>query len=124
MRKLVLVVGLLGLGLNVNAQKLLRERDLISGDDRMKYSGMELVTYTKHHNTGLLLMVGGSLTSTAGIMIRNNGEEYQKPSSSLLIVSGSIISLIGLGFILEAPIHIKNAGLILRGKGAGIVIKF
>jgi hypothetical protein len=84
-----------------------------------KTAGDELKLYTKHFYTGTALtLAGGAILSiSSAIAMRNGGD----PTPGLVI--GSLISIIGAGFIIEAPIHIKRAGIILNENGVGIKVK-
>ena len=90
-----------------------------------KTSGDELLLYTKHFYTGTTLtLVGGAIGLLSTSVISYYGElsgiEYN-PTPGLVI--GGLISLVGAVFIIEAPIHIKRAGLILNENGVGIKVK-
>jgi hypothetical protein len=115
--------------------------------DKSYYSGLELQTYAKHHYTGLGLTIGGSGLTLLGVnLIANstrqvpiyyiyNGVNYgisgyeteviqsKRTSGYALSIIGGIASLIGTYYIIEAPIHIKRAGLILSGNSVGLKIK-
>jgi hypothetical protein len=47
-----------------------------------------------------------------------NGNEF----SGVVIGAGGILSLIGLIYTLEAPIHLKRAALIMDNNGVGVSI--
>ena len=80
-------------------------------------SGNELRLYTKHFYIGTSLsLVGGTIGLISTRMISDGYDA----SSGLVI--GGIISLIGVGFIIEAPIHIRNAGIILNQNGVGLKV--
>lgn len=83
-----------------------------------KTSGDELKLYTKHFYTGTALtLAGGTILSISSVVIKNGGN----PTPVLVI--GSLISIVGTGFIIEAPIHIKRAGIILNQNGVGVKVK-
>jgi hypothetical protein len=48
---------------------------------------------------------------------------FAKDFGGAFLVIGGITSLIGTIIVIEAPCHIKNAGLILSGNGVGLTIK-
>jgi hypothetical protein len=84
-----------------------------------KSAGDELKLYTKHFYTGTALtLAGGAIISISSSVAITNGAD---PTPGLVI--GSLISIVGAGFIIEAPIHIKRAGIILNENGVGIKVK-
>jgi hypothetical protein len=133
------------------AKNKVRTNNFLSVDslvkDKSYYSGLELQTYAKHHYTGLGLTIGGSGLTLLGVnLIANstrqvpiyyiyNGVNYgisgyeteviqsKRTSGYALSIIGGIASLIGTYYIIEAPIHIKRAGLILSGNSVGLKIK-
>lgn len=60
-------------------------------------------------------MKANSINATSG-----TGEEDAK----MVLFLGVTTALVGTCFIIEAPKHIKNAGLILSDNGIGVKIKF
>ena len=131
----------------------LTEYDLRDVTHTNYYSGLELQTYAKHHYTGLGLTIGGSGLTLIGVGLISNslkqapiysptyydvntGQSYsyitgyetqinqgQRVSGYMLSVIGGVMGLIGTYYTIEAPIHIKRAGLILNGNGVGVKIK-
>jgi len=114
--------------------------------DKSYYSGLELQTYARHHYAGVGLSIGGSVMTLMGINLlatstkqvpiyyMDNGISYivgydteiiqsKRTSGSALSIIGGIVTLIGTYYTLEAPIHIKRAGLILSGNSVGLKIK-
>lgn len=82
-------------------------------------AGDELLLYTKHFYTGTaIVLVGNTIGLVFTSAAISNGDD---PTPGLVI--GSLISLMGIGFIIQAPIHIKRAGLILNENGVGIKIR-
>jgi hypothetical protein len=79
--------------------------------------GNELRLYTKHLYIGTSLSLVGGTIGLISTRMQLNGYDA---SSGLVI--GGIISLIGVGFIIEAPIHIRNAGIILNQNGVGLKV--
>jgi hypothetical protein len=114
--------------------------------DKSYYSGLELQTYARHHYAGVGLSIGGSVMTLMGLNLLatstkqvpiyyvDNGISYivgydteiiqsKRTSGSALSIIGGIVTLIGTYYTLEAPIHIKRAGLILSGNSVGLKIK-
>ena len=50
-------------------------------------------------------------------------QTYKQNAGSVLMAAGGIVSLIGMVYVIEAPIHIKRASIYLDGNGVGIKIK-
>jgi len=81
--------------------------------------GKEFNIYVKHHYRGVILStIGGVVTGVGGIMYTqdHDGLEYA------VIGVGGIMSLIGLIYSLEAPIHIRRASLLMEQNGVGLII--
>lgn len=82
--------------------------------------GKELNLYVKHHYKGAILStIGGVVTGIGSIMYVQkefDGLEYA------VIGVGGIMSLVGLIYTLEAPIHIKRASLLMDQNGVGVII--
>lgn len=81
--------------------------------------GNELHLFTRHTYIGYSLTMLGSVviaTSTYASVSTN-----KTPIGGY--VAGGIIALTGSIFLLEAPIHIKKAGLLLNENGVGVKIK-
>ncbi len=100
--------------------------------------GKELRLYSKHHYTGFLLVAVGSALATTGsithanYLIENPGRTgilSQDASNTIFspggmrIATGIGVSILGTILILEAPIHMKRAGIIMDSRGIGIKIK-
>ena len=101
-------------------------------------AGSELRLYTNHHYFGMGLSVGGgavvalggyiysnaviTITSQNG-NITNNINKNNIDTGKALMGLGGIVSLIGMVYVIEAPIHIKRASVYLDGNGVGIKIK-
>ena len=93
-------------------------------------AGSELRLYTNHHYFGMGLSVGGGavvalggyITSQNG-NITNNINKNNIDTGKTLMGLGGIVSLIGMVYVIEAPIHIKRASIYLDGNGVGIKIK-
>jgi hypothetical protein len=82
-------------------------------------AGDELKLYTKHFYTGTALtLAGGAIISISSSVAITNGADTTPG-----LVIGSLISIVGAVFIIEAPIHIKRAGIILNENGVGIKVK-
>jgi hypothetical protein len=80
--------------------------------------GTEISKYVKHHYTGMILSFGGAAITSIGSFSYMNGNEF----SGVVIGAGGILSLIGLIYTLEAPIHLKRAALIMDNNGVGVSI--
>ena len=109
--------------------------------------GYELKKFTNHHYLGIGAITSGSAISYLGIYLYSNSTNTQQNisydpntglwdvynvtkvnktkqiSGGIITVIGGLISLTGTYFILEAPTHIKRAGLIMNQNGVGIKIK-
>ena len=92
-------------------------------------AGSELRLYVKHHYSGIKLFIGGGAIFAFGGFVYNNSvnypstQTYKQNAGSVLMAAGGIVSLIGMVYVLEAPIHIKRASVYLDGNGVGIKIK-
>ena len=80
--------------------------------------GTEISKYVKHHYTGMILSFGGAAITSIGSFSYMNGNEF----SGVVIGAGGILSLIGLIYTLESPIHLKRAALIMDNNGVGVSI--
>jgi hypothetical protein len=101
-----------------NFSQFIADIPLIDNYDNKK-PGDELKLYTKHFYTGTALtLAGGAILSISSAVAITNGTD---PTPGLVI--GSLISIVGAGFIIESPIHIKRAGIILNENGVGIKVK-
>ena len=100
--------------------------------------GSEFNLFVKHHYRGITLsLLGGVTMGVGGYMYSNsynyyvqqNGYIIKKTNSFMqnggvvLITSGTILSIIGMVYILEAPIHIKRASILLNENGVGLKVK-
>jgi hypothetical protein len=124
----------------------------LTEEERSKYSGMELQLYTKQFNTGVKMIGVGQTLVWSGVYIMMNSSvqtQIQPPPNpvecincvqepiqyitevnygkktlgGMMTAVGGILSVMGTVHIIDAPKHIKNAGLILSGNGVGIVVK-
>ena len=92
-------------------------------------AGSELRLYTNHHYSGIKLFIGGGAIFAFGGFVYSNSvnypstQTYKQNAGSVLMVAGGIVSIIGMVYVLEAPIHIKRASVYLDGNGVGIKIK-
>ncbi len=93
-------------------------RNMYTAD--MVTPGKELNLYVKHHYKGVILStIGGIVTGAGSIMYVDgsyDGLEYA------VIGVGGIMSLVGLIYTLEAPIHIRRASILMDQNGVGIII--
>ena len=103
---------------------ILTEQNLALQKNINYYSGLELQKYTKRHRLGIGFVALGSGLSLLSSNIKINGGAGQVENGNIVLFLGASSALIGTYFILEAPRHIKNAGLILSGNGVGIKIVF
>jgi hypothetical protein len=92
-------------------------RDIYIGG--MVTPGTEFNKYVKHHYRGVILSTVGGVVTGIGSIMYVNGDD----GSVFVISAGGILSLIGLIYSLEAPIHIKRASLLMDQNGVGISIK-
>lgn len=76
--------------------------------------GDELRKYSKHFYTGTAFILGGS-----GLIYLGSRDSDLKPIS----VVGALISIVGTILVVEAPIHLKRAGILLNENGVGVKIK-
>jgi hypothetical protein len=94
----------------------------------------EFVKFSNHSQLGSGLTIGGAFISImGGTMYANRITTYANGNTSIntsketvglaLMVVGGIASLVGTYFIIEAPIHIKRAALIMNANGIGVKIK-
>jgi hypothetical protein len=105
----------------------------------IKTPGSELNLFVKHHYRGLILSLsGGVLVGTGSFLYTNSSTyvmsssyvgggyiktNYTKKNSGIVGISlGGVLSLIGLVYVLEAPIHVKRAALIMNENGVGISV--
>ena len=93
----------------------LTEYKLQTPELRIYYSGLEMKTFSRHHYRGMGLVLGGTAFILATDLV------LDKPGGVALI--GGVVSIIGAVLVLEAPTHIRDAGLILSGNGVGITVK-
>jgi hypothetical protein len=100
--------------------------------------GSELNLYVKHHYKGITFsLLGGVTMGIGGYMYSNSQSYYTQQNGNVIkrtnsfmynggivfITTGSILSIIGMVYILEAPIHIKRASILLNENGVGIKVK-
>ncbi len=88
--------------------------------DNVKTPGTELGLYYKHHTKGLIMVCSGWLISGASFGIINNNVKSSNVLPKTSVVLGLALSLTGLGFMLEAPVHIKRASVLLNSNGVGL----
>jgi hypothetical protein len=89
-------------------------------DEFTNTPGKELNLYVKHHTKGVILTMAGGLImgGGAGLLSQSNSV---LPKIGMLM--GGLLSLTGFIYILEAPVHIKRAAIILNATGVGIKYK-
>lgn len=133
-------------------QKTIIVGEYLTETEQMKYSGMELQAYSKEFYSGIKMIGLGQVLIWSGVYVIANstkqipiapilnpegcvncpqesmsyitGVDQEKKALGIgLTAVGGILTIIGTHHVIEAPIHIKNAGLILSGNGVGIVIK-
>lgn len=107
---------------------ILSETDLNNNKNIHYYSGLELQKYTKHHRIGLGLGIFGLGLGALGTNIKANSINATSGTGGndgkMVLFLGVATAIVGTCFIIEAPNHIKNAGLILSGNGIGVKIQF
>ena len=105
-------------------------------NEREKLAGLELKKFANHHYLGTALGVGGGVMFVAGYSIYNNAyyngqfsvsqmsdARNKRITGTYLMFGGHLLTLAGLVYKIEAPLHIKKAGLILSGNGVSINVK-
>lgn len=107
-------------------------------DEDANTPGVELMLYTKHHNIGVTLSMGGVILSGVGGYMYSNSTYYTTNSIGMPlkmthkpkyntgvtgIIIGGTLSLIGFVYLIEAPVHIKRAAILLNENGVGVKIK-
>jgi hypothetical protein len=112
-------------------------------NEREKLAGLELKKFANHHYLGTALGVGGGVMFVAGYSMRIRGESIYSNAyyngqlsgsqmsdadnkiitGTYLMIGGQLLTLAGLVYKIEAPLHIKKAGLILSGNGVSINVK-
>jgi hypothetical protein len=104
----------------------------------MTTAGSELNLFVKHHYRGMVLSLGGGLlVGTGSILYANSVTYLSGPGYSGVVKKvndtknvggiigmslGGALSLVGLFYVLEAPIHVKRASLIMNENGVGISV--
>lgn len=104
----------------INEYYIDRDYQKIYVDELTKTPGRELTLYVKHHNKGLILTLAGGLIMGGGTRLLS---ESDSALPKIVMVIGGLLSLTGFVFILEAPVHIKRAAIILNATGVGIKFK-
>ena len=90
-------------------------------NERERLAGLELKKFANHHYIGNALSFGGGVMLVAGYsMIRPGGSNF---TGNYLMACGQLLTLAGFIYKIEAPLHIKKAGIILSGNGVGINVK-
>jgi len=112
--------------------------------EREKLAGLELKKFANHHYLGTGLSTGGGVFMLAGYLMildasnihinsfqhpglegdrmREHADKMQV-NGRILAGVGQLLALAGVVYKIEAPLHIKKAGLILSGNGVGIRVK-
>ena len=65
-----------------------------------------------------MTLTGGVIMGAASVFSQNNSS-----LTTLGVVMGGLLSLTGVIYTLEAPVHIKRAAIILNATGVGIKYK-
>lgn len=108
-----------------NKERVLTENDLSTQKDLNYYCGLELKRYAKHRRLGMGFSVLGGGLGFLGTNIKANGSSSQDVQlGNMVLFLGVSSALVGTYFVIEAPSHIKNAGLILSGNGVGVKVRF
>ena len=113
-------------------------------NEREKLAGLELKKFANHHYLGTGLSTGGGVFMLAGYFmisdasnIRINSFQYSgeeghrmreradkmEVNGIIFAGVGKLLAVAGVVYKIEAPLHIKKAGLILSGNGVGIRFK-
>jgi hypothetical protein len=98
-------------------------------DERIKYSGIEMVNSHKLYSKGIKVSVVGVGLGAIGVTMISKSQSYggvnytKHDVGVAATIAGSVISIIGVAHVIESQKHIRNAGLILSGNGVGIVVK-
>lgn len=79
--------------------------------------GQEFQKYAIHTYTGLALNIIGT---TIIFTNTDNSDILDNP----ILLSGGLISLVGIGFMIESHLHIGRAGILLERDRVGIKINF
>ena len=89
-------------------------------DELTNSPGKELNLYVKHHNKGVVLTLAGGaiMAGGAGLLSQSNSV---LPKIGMVV--GGLLSLTGFVYILESPVHIKRAAIMLNATGVGIQFK-
>lgn len=88
-------------------------------DEFTNTPGKEFNLYVEHHTKGIVLtLTGGVIMGAASVFSQNNSS-----LTTLGVVMGGLLSLTGVIYTLEAPVHIKRAAIILNATGVGIKYK-
>jgi hypothetical protein len=147
MKKLTLIATLMLIVTSLKAQKV-----DTTITQQLKSSGIELQTYSKNYYRGVILSGCGALTMLSGHLIYVNSYKYPKiigtsivynqqtnrndtthiyankplfgkNTGTALMIAGGMLSLVGAYYVIEAPIHIKKAGLILSTNSVTLTYK-
>ena len=104
--------------------------------------GSELNLYVKHHYRGITFSLLGGVITGFGLYMYNTSTTYhinnpgtiyenvgvyhnsfKEKGGVVFITTGTVLSIIGMVYIFEAPIHIKRASILLNENGVGIKVK-
>ena len=80
----------------------------------MYKSGKELIRYDKEFKTGMVCTFSGLLLTTIGASV--SAQSKTANSSAGLFIAGGILEFLGLYFSIDAPKHVRFAGMYLKGK--------
>lgn len=87
-------------------------------DAKFKNASKELTKFNSQFQGGIMLEIfGGVLVGVGGASSNNKGAQQG------LVVGGALLALIGFGINLSSSVHVKNAGIILRGGSLVVPIK-
>ena len=112
MRKVLLIFALLStITAFSQEQDFKRIKPITPGD--------HLILATEHYYDGLVLTFIGSGLVYAGSGVLINDKQF----NNSVTIFGGVVSLIGVGFIIESHWHSKRAGLLLNQNGIGVKIK-
>lgn len=74
-------------------------------DERLRKSSSELIAFDKGFRSGIMLELAGGLVAVVG----------SKQDIQPLIIAGGVLGLFGFVMNISSSVHIKNAGIFLRG---------
>jgi hypothetical protein len=83
--------------------------------------GDELQVYSIHHYNGVVATAIGAPIVGFGLYILKDKQREKEGIFGVMV--GGIITAVGMYYLIEAPIHLKRAGILMNENGVGIKIK-